>query len=67
MITGKDLDKLRAIDNGDPISERIGAAIAKELKMRRDPRQRERWNLVNGNKTNIGLARTVLRIILETK
>lgn len=45
--------------------EAIGAAIAKELKLKHDREFPDRYPLTGGTKTNIGLAKTVRRIFDE--
>jgi ribosomal protein S25 len=52
---------ISVLDN-DECAAKIGAMIAKELKLRK---KYGRYNLVNGTKTNIGLARTVFNILTE--
>lgn len=48
-------------------AEAVGAAIAAELLLK--PKKGftpHRYNCLNGDKTNVGLARVVVRIILDT-
>lgn len=44
----------------------LGGKLADILKLRRDPDHKNRWQTMDGNKTNIGLARTVIRILEES-
>lgn len=43
--------------------DRIGKALAKELRLRRDKTHPGRWQMATwGNKTNVGLFNTLLRV-----
>lgn len=53
------------IDEDDTEAARIGAKLAEVLKLRRDPADRSRWLTTWGNRTDAGLARTVLRLLSE--
>lgn len=45
--------------------EKIGKEIGKELGLRKSIEHPDRYNLRSGDKTNVGLARTILRIFNE--
>jgi hypothetical protein len=47
--------------------ERIGREIALELQLKPMKDEPDKYDLIGGTKTNIGLARTVLRIFEEEK
>ena len=49
----------------DEIDNQIGAVLAEVLRMQRDPEHYDRWITTIGTKTNIGLARTIRRIMTE--
>lgn len=44
----------------DALAEKVGAELAKELQLKRSACYNDRWETGWGNKTNKGLARTVL-------
>jgi hypothetical protein len=44
-----------------------GALIAEVLQLRRNPREQDRWSTTWGTKTDLGLFRTVKRLIEEGK
>ena len=52
---------LLQIDDDEKI--RRGAELADVLHLRRDPKHKDRWLTTWGNKTDLGLYLTVLRII----
>jgi hypothetical protein len=57
------------INLDDSVASRVGAALAEALNLVRNSNHSDRWSLHLkwGTKTNAGLARTVIRIIEETK
>lgn len=68
MLDTKDTQLLaaaNAIRTRDDEAERIGQALAKSLRLRRDPEHRDRWQTSWGSKTNIGLARTIIAQLAE--
>ena len=55
---------LDAIEHDDATAEQLGAKLAEVLKLRCDPDHSDRWQTTWGTKTNIGLARSVARIVI---
>lgn len=45
--------------------EAIGARLAVVFKLKRSPTNKTRWDVLNGDKTNLGLARVFLRVAQE--
>jgi hypothetical protein len=70
MISKENMDLINQFEHiaeDDALAERLGKELAETLMLRRDPEHKDRWKLTTGNKTNIGLARTVARILREAQ
>lgn len=61
MTTKTHLKTAEEID--DATAEKIGAALAKVLQLKKSKEYSNRWETNAGNKTNIGLYRTVYAIL----
>ena len=65
MTTIKEV-KDRLTENIDVVTElAIGARLADVLQLRRDREHKDRWQTTAGNKTDLGIYRTIVAIILE--
>lgn len=65
MRTEERPNRLARINVDDALADHIGRTIGDVLKLRRDRDDKTRWATTWGNKTNAGLARSVLRMLLE--
>jgi hypothetical protein len=45
----------------------MGRKLAKVFHMKRDPQRRDRWQTTWGNKTDLGLFRTIVGVVEEIK
>ena len=61
MTTKTHLKTPEEID--DATAEKIGAALAKVLQLRKSKEHKDRWETSCGDKTNIGLYRTVYNVL----
>jgi len=52
-------------ESDEAFTEALGARLAEVLKLRRDPNHADRWDICDGNVTNKGLARRIVRILEE--
>lgn len=59
-VSPSEAEKLRTLTKND--MEKIGNAVAKEFHLKKDPSEPGRYLGANGNKTPLGVARTVLSI-----
>lgn len=55
----------KEIRENDAVAEKVGEKIAAVFHLKKDANQPDRWKTVWGNKTNIGVARTMLRLMEE--
>lgn len=66
MITNEKLVEIeRAVETDDAIAEAIGLELSQMLHLKPDRHQPDRIKTAWGSKTNIGLARSVLRVIAD--
>lgn len=56
-------DPVLNVENDEFWADVTGATLARVLRVKKDPENKTRWDLEGGNKSNIGLARTALRIL----
>ncbi len=59
------LEAAKRIDADDEVAAKVGAKIAAVFHLKRDDIHADRWKTVWGNKSDAGLARTMLRVIKE--
>ena len=61
------LAKLERIHMHTEFASKVGARIREEFLLTRDPNYPDRVNAANGNKTDAGIARVILRFIDEVE
>ena len=55
----------KRINTDDAVAAKVGVKIAAIFHLKRDEQHPDRWKTVWGNKSDAGLARTMLRVIEE--